>query len=260
MDFGSPTSPVPYTAKDEITYEGMRKVLGGTGSGTPDGLAPYAMVAYNLSSIEDFRTIADPNATNEEFFNALTSILLKPVKVVDKIADAAGAAKDINKVADAVDDAKDTGKVVDKGTDKYDEAGNYTGGRSKAELEKLADDPAHAGSKRPDDINQGLLEQKIGLGLEEKGKLKGPITRDPSGKSEFFDADGQAWDVKSFNSNFKPKKGGYTLQKSMKSIKDSLEENENVILDTTNMTEAHKEELLSEISKERLMDNIILWP
>ncbi|MFI9482676.1 hypothetical protein ACIG2M_12480 [Lysinibacillus fusiformis] len=148
----------------------------------------------------------------------------------------------------------------DKGTDKYDKSGNYTGGRSKEELDKLADDPAHAGSKRPDDINQGLLEQKIGLGLEEKGKLKGPITRDPSGKSEFFDANGQAWDVKSFNSNFKPKKGGYTLQKSMKSIKDSLAENENVILDTTNMSEAHRAELLSEISKEGLKDNIILWP
>ncbi len=38
-----------------------------------------------------------------------------------------------------------------------------------------------------------------------------PIVRDPSGKA-FFDANGQAWDVKSFNSNFKPKKGGYTLE------------------------------------------------
>jgi len=46
----------------------------------------------------------------------------------------------------------------------------------------------------------------------------------------------------------------------MKSIKDSLAENENVILDTTNMSEAHRAELLSEISKEGLKDNIILWP
>lgn len=96
--------------------------------------------------------------------------------------------------------------------------------------------------------------------MDERGKLKGPIIRDPSSKSEFFDANGQAWDVKSFNSNFKPKKGGYTLKKSLKSIKDSLAENENVILDTTNMSEAHKAEPLSEISKEGLMDNIILWP
>ncbi|MFI8709568.1 hypothetical protein ACIGHG_21485 [Bacillus sp. NPDC077411] len=72
----------------------------------------------------------------------------------------------------------------------YDEAGNYTGGRSQAELDVLADDPAHAGSTRQYDIDQGLLERKVGLSLEESGKVKGPITRDPSGKAEFFDANG----------------------------------------------------------------------
>lgn len=142
----------------------------------------------------------------------------------------------------------------------YDLDGNYTGGRTKAELDALAADPAHAGSKRQIDIDKGLHEQKVGLGVEESGKIKGPLTRDPSGKSEFFDADGQAWDVKSFNSNYKPKKGGYTLQKSMDEIYDSLTKNENILLDTTNLSEAHKAELLKEISEKGLTDQVIVWP
>lgn len=142
----------------------------------------------------------------------------------------------------------------------YDDIGNYTGGRNKAELDSLAHDPAHAGSTRQYDIDQGLLEQKVGLSLEERGKVAGPLTRDPSGAAEFFDKNGQAWDVKSFNSNYKPSKGGYTLQKSMDSILDSISKNENVMLDTSNLSLAHKTELLNEITKQGLLDKVILWP
>jgi len=161
---------------------------------------------------------------------------------------------------DNLDEVADAVEALYKGTGKYDINGKYTGGRTQAELDALAKDPAHAGSTRQYDVDQGLLEQKVGLSLEESGKLKGPITRDPTGASEFFDANGQAWDVKSFNSNFKPSKGGYTLQKSMDSILDSLGKNENVLLDTSNLSSVHKAELLQELTKQGLIDKIILWP
>lgn len=124
----------------------------------------------------------------------------------------------------------------------------------------MANDSAHVGSKRQIDIEKGIHERRVGLDLEKSGKIEGPIVRDPSGKAEFFDANGQAWDVKSFNSNFKPKKGGYILQKSMDEIYDSLSKNENVILDTLNLSDEHKAELLKEISDKGLTDYVIIWP
>ena len=142
----------------------------------------------------------------------------------------------------------------------YDVNGNYTGGRTKAELDALADDPAHMGSRRQIDIDKGVHEQKVGLGVEESGKIKGPIIRDPSGKAEFFDADGQAWDVKSFNSKYKPRQGGFTLQGAMRSINKSLSEGEYVIIDTTNLNAEHLSELLAELERQNLTDKIILWP
>lgn len=111
-----------------------------------------------------------------------------------------------------------------------------------------------------DPIDKGMHEREVGLGVEEAGKIAGPITRDSSGKAEFLDANGQAWGVKSFNSNYKPKQGGYTLQKSMDEIYDSLSNNENVILDTTNLSDTHKTELLKEISDKGLSDQINVWP
>ncbi|KGR83736.1 hypothetical protein [Lysinibacillus odysseyi] len=126
IDVGSPSSPGTYSAKEEITYEGMRKVLGGNGPGTPDGLAPYAKFLGPSAKYvfdfftEDLQTIADPNATNIEYFQALSSFLIKPVKLLDKAGDVAGAARDAGKAVDAVDDVKSTGKAVDKGTDKED--------------------------------------------------------------------------------------------------------------------------------------------
>lgn len=142
----------------------------------------------------------------------------------------------------------------------YDGNGNYTGGRSQAELDELVNDPAHSGSTRQADIDKGLHEREVGLGLEESGKVKGPITRDPSGKAEFIDANGQAWDVKSFNSNYKPSKGGYTLTDAMNKIYDSLAENENVMLDTSNFNPSDTAELMKEIIEKGLEDKVIVWP
>ncbi|WOO37829.1 hypothetical protein R2R35_04835 [Anaerocolumna sp. AGMB13020] len=167
-----------------------------------------------------------------------------------------------NLVGDGLNLMSGEGHGSSEGTGKtlYDIEGNYTGGRASTELDSLAKDPAHTGSNRPIDIEKGIHERTVGLNVEESGKIKGPIVRDPSGKAEFFDANGQAWDVKSFNSNFKPKKGGYTLESSLRSINKSLSEGEFVILDTSNLSSLHKAELLEKLSDLNLMDKIVTWP
>ncbi|NYF25101.1 hypothetical protein [Sporosarcina sp. JAI121] len=38
----------PNTGDYAFTFEGMRKVVGGNGSGTPDGFAPYAVAAFDF--------------------------------------------------------------------------------------------------------------------------------------------------------------------------------------------------------------------
>ena len=126
-------------------------------------------------------------------------------------------------------------------------------------MESLALDPAHSGSNRPVDIEKGQHEARVGLELEERGELKN-IVRDSTGKAEFIDGNGQPWDVKSFNSNYKPNKGGFRLDKAMNTIIKSLEEGENVIIDTTNMTSEHVSELIEEIQKQGLENNILFWP
>jgi len=46
----------------------------------------------------------------------------------------------------------------------------------------------------------------------------------------------------------------------MDEIYESLSKNENVILDTTNLKEEHKIELLKEINDRGLMDRVVVWP
>ena len=119
--------------------------------------------------------------------------------------------------------------------------GDYRGGRTDKEYNSLADDPAHHGSNNPYDIVQGELERNVGLSLEKGGRLKN-IVRDPTGKAEFIEdfGNGTKWDVKSFNSNYKPKNGGFKLEKAMAKItKEIFEDGENVIVDTTNMSSQH---------------------
>ena len=135
----------------------------------------------------------------------------------------------------------------------------YTGGRTEQELKSLAEDPAHYGSTREIDILKGEHEAKIGLDLEERGALKS-IRRDPTGKAEFIDEYGQAWDVKSFNSNYKPNKGGFRLDKALKTIRTSLGEGEKVIVDTTNMSYEHISELKAAITSLGMDNDVIYWP
>ena len=90
-----------------LSFEGMRKVVGGNGSGTPDGLAPYTIMAADFF-FEDIPTIFGPDATIDERIAAAATTIFKPVKVVDKISDAAN-------VTDTVQDVAKVGKKLEKG-------------------------------------------------------------------------------------------------------------------------------------------------
>jgi hypothetical protein len=122
--------------------------------------------------------------------------------------------------------------------------------------DELAADPAHNGKATPG----SRREAEVGLGLEKSGALPGPITRDPSGRAEFIDADGQKWDVKAFNSNFKPRKGGYDLKKSLTKIEGEFNEGENVILDTKDLKPEHVAELKAAIEAKGWADKILWYP
>ncbi len=137
--------------------------------------------------------------------------------------------------------------------------GDYKGNRIQEEYEDLAKDPAHKNSLRPDDIKQGEMERNIGLSLEKAGRLD-KIVRDPTGKAEFVDSSGQKWDIKSFNSNYPARKGGFTLNKAMESINGELNAGENVIVDTTNMSVEHIDALQNAVDTNGLTDNVIFWP
>ena len=137
--------------------------------------------------------------------------------------------------------------------------GDYKGNRTQEEYEDLAKDPAHKNSLRPDDIKQGEMERNIGLSLEKAGRLD-KIVRDPTGKAEFVDSSGQKWDIKSFNSNYPARKGGFTLNKAMENINGELNAGENVIVDTTNMSVEHIDALQNAVDTKGLTDNVIFWP
>ena len=147
--------------------------------------------------------------------------------MASKIAEKAGSTAEafVSKVDDvaevAAEEADDVARAAEKADDITNAAEKYTGDRTEAELEALAKDPAHTGSKRAVDIAKEQHEAEVGLDLEKKGLLK-DIIRDETGKAEFIESTGTKWDIKGFNSNFTPKKGGFKLDKAMGLIEDSL--------------------------------------
>lgn len=78
----------PNTGDYLFTFEGKRAVLGGNGSGTIDGLAPYTIGAIKFYT-DDLLTIVDPKSTPGERALAAIFTIIKPVKVVDNVWDIA---------------------------------------------------------------------------------------------------------------------------------------------------------------------------
>ncbi|MCP3141609.1 hypothetical protein [Pyxidicoccus xibeiensis] len=112
-------------------------------------------------------------------------------------------------------------------------------GATRKRYDELSQDPAHNGKISPKSRN----EARVGMKLEQDGKLAGPIKRDPSGGAEFIDAKGTKWDVKSFDSRWPERKGGFSLTRDVQKIEQELLSGENVILDTQNLTLQHKSQL-----------------
>ncbi len=71
-----------YSTDESITYAGKRKVLGGNGSGTPDGLAWVTIGTVNYFT-EDIATIVSPDARLDERLLAAAFTFVKPLKYVD---------------------------------------------------------------------------------------------------------------------------------------------------------------------------------
>lgn len=122
-----------------------------------------------------------------------------------------------------------------------------------ARLDEFARDPAHGGR-----ITEGSRQEaRVAHGLDESGRLPG-LERDPSGAADFIDTTGQAWDVKGFNSAYS---NGYDLDSAMIKIDDSIASNENVILDTTKMSQADIDELRGAVEgRADWVDKIVWWP
>lgn len=128
--------------------------------------------------------------------------------------------------------------------------------RDQRALDDLARDPAHAGKIGP----KSIQERSVGLDLEARGDVPGPIVRDPSGAAEFIDGAGQKWDVKGFNSNFPPKKGGFDLVRDADKLDASLAQGENVMLDTSQMSGQDIQALKAEGANRNWGDRVKWWP
>ncbi|WP_228468789.1 WXG100 family type VII secretion target [Paenibacillus sp. JNUCC32] len=140
--------------------------------------------------------------------------------------------------------------------DKYSDKGTYHV-RTPDAYEDLAKDPDH--NFKIDDKTK--IERQAGLELEVRGELTGPILRDPiTGRGEFVDGNGQVWDVKGFNSNYPPRKGGFRLDKAIVDIEDELRKGENVILDTTKLSQDHIGQLKNAINTMEWKERILWWP
>ncbi len=152
-------------------------------------------------------------------------------------------------VADA-DKTVGAGKTAAHGT----EAARF--GRTEAEYESLAKDPAHGGKIDA----KSEQERRVGLELEERKAVPATITRDPTGAAEFIDGAGQKWDVKGFNSNFKPSKGGFDVQVDAGKVDKSLKAGEHVMLDTSKMTPNDIAALKAEGAARSWGNKVVYWP
>ncbi|WP_208585896.1 T7SS effector LXG polymorphic toxin [Gracilibacillus suaedae] len=96
----------------ELTFEDKRKVLGGMGTGTPDGLAGPSTTTFKFFT-EDIATIIDPNAGMGDKAMASLFTFVKPAKFLDTMGDVAGPGlRKFGKDGKDIDNAKDITKLT----------------------------------------------------------------------------------------------------------------------------------------------------
>lgn len=142
-----------------------------------------------------------------------------------------------------------------------DDGGYIIGNYDRYEI--LAKDPAH-GSQIQDQfrIDKGRNEAAVALALEGRGNLPSPMVRSTDPKADFMTSGDPPvlWDVKGFNSDFPPRMGGFEVNTAMGQIQRELGNQENVIIDTQKMTEAHIRQLQQAILNDPTIDpSRILW-
>jgi hypothetical protein len=107
----------------------------------------------------------------------------------------------------------------------------------------LSRDAAHGGKISLKTIQ----EARVGLALEEAGKLPPPITRCPNPAAEFIDGNGAMWDVKGFFSG--TGRGAFKLVDDLAKVNAELAAGENVIVDTSKMNPADIQALRNAIGQ-----------
>ena len=105
-------------SSDRISYEGMRRVLGGNGSGTAGGLAQFPIAITPVLEFlgEDLITIADPDAPTGEWLLAMGNFFIKPIKVFDKASDISGGVKTAKSKVDKDTNTKVSNENLTNGT------------------------------------------------------------------------------------------------------------------------------------------------
>jgi hypothetical protein len=123
-------------------------------------------------------------------------------------------------------------------------------------LRSLQREPTHAYQITEFSFREG----HIGLELEERGDLLGPIVRDKSGNAEFIDAKNQPWDIKKYFSGNETTEGSFNLQTTISDIGKELSSGENVILDCIDLTLKDAILLRDAIKAEGWSDRILWYP
>lgn len=95
------------------------------------------------------------------------------------------------------------------------------------------------------------------MGLENKGEVPGPITRDPTGGSEFIDANGVEWDVKSYRSDYP---NGFVPDLVESQLNMSCLLKENIMIDTRGLSSSDLNSLLKIVDRNGLGDIMKYWP
>lgn len=144
-------------------------------------------------------------------------------------------------------------------------------------FDELSKDPAQGGKATPN----SRREAEVGLDLEARGTLPGPIQRSPLGKAasgkdldlgEFFDRNGKAWDVKGFKDKFPPNarknpgqlmpkgmKGRYSRAEARETIQDEINGGKNVILDSRDLSPAARADLDNLVKSEPGWKGKVIW-